>query len=202
MISAKKSLRKSSDEDLIIFLSKGNSRAFEELYRRFSQRLLSYLLHMLGGNSAKAQDILQDVFFSVIEKAESFRPQYKAGSWLFIIAGNLCKNEYRRLGRIASMHNTHLDQQSFSSDFDEQNVLDPIDKKKFKNLLYKKLYQVNPENRSIFLMRFLEELSVKEIAEIMDCPEGTVKSRLHYTVKKLAHSLKAYNPMQNIEVSP
>ncbi len=199
MFLAKKALRNISDEDLIIRLSEGNSQALEELYRRFSQRLLSYLLHMLGGNSAKAQDFLQDVFLKLIEKAAAFKPQYKAGSWLFTIAGNLCKNEYRRLSRAANALEENIDNQSFSSYWDKQDSMESLDKEKFKETLYKKLYMLNPENRSIFLLRFHEELTVKEIASIMNCPEGTVKSRLHYTVRKLANYLSVFNPLLNID---
>lgn len=194
IFSAKKTLRKISDEDLVIMLSKGNSAAFEELYRRFSKRLLNFLLHMLSGNSARAQDILQDVFLRLIEKADLFRPQYRAGSWLFTIAGNLCKNEYRRLSRTSGTAYETSDGRSLDSCLDELEIIESLDKKKFEKDLYRKLYHMPPENRSTFLLRFQEGLSVKEIAGIMECPEGTVKSRLHYTVKKLAKSLQAYNP--------
>ena len=202
LFSAKKTLQETSSEELILMLSKGNSSAFNELYRRFSLRILNYLLHMLGGNSAKAQDILQDVFLRVIEKADSFRPQYKAVSWLYVIAGNLCKNEYRRSGRTLHMSEDNFDSLGFENSAVSSSAMESLDKEKFEEALYKKLYQLPPEHRSIFLLRFQQELSVKEIADIMACPEGTVKSRLHYTVKKLAGSLQAYNPQHNINTGP
>jgi RNA polymerase sigma-70 factor (ECF subfamily) len=198
MFLINKNLQKTSDEDLIILLSKGDTRAIEELYKRFSKKLLNYLLHMLKGNSSRAQDILQDVFLRVIEKAGLFRPQYKAGSWLFTIAGNLCRNEYRRLGRAANAAEEDYNRRSLEGFREERYTMESIDKENFTNALFRNLYKFNPENRSIFLLRFQEELSVKEIAEIMECPEGTVKSRLHYTVKKLAKSLKEFNPHNNV----
>jgi len=93
-----------------------------------------------------------------------------------------------------------LDHQGLAGYQNSLEVMEPLDKDKFDKTLYKTLYQFSPEERSIFLLRFHEELSVKEIAGIMECPEGTVKSRLHYTAKKLARTLQAYNPEQNIEI--
>lgn len=195
MIPAEKSLQDLGDDDLILQVSKGNSAALEELYNRYSQRLLHYLLHMLAANADKAQDFLQDVFLKVIEKAFTFRPRYKASTWLFSIARNLCRNEYRRLSTQATDSSDDLDGKIASQNWQTEDTDNFLDESNFKQTLLKKLYHYEPEQRSVFILRFQQELSIKEIAKIMNCAEGTVKSRLHYTTKRLAEELQIFNPI-------
>ncbi len=179
----------------------GNTKAFEALYHRYSRRLLVYYFRMLGGDEAKAQDFLQDVFIKVLEKAPAFRPSHKARTWLFTIARNLCLNEYRRLSVQASVHKDDWDSHADKGSWQQPYADSQLDGADFRRALLKSLYRCNPVQRSVFILRFQHELSVKEIAEIMNCAEGTVKSRLHYTAKKLAGELQIFNPNKQEEIS-
>ena len=69
-----------------------------------------------------------------------------------------------------------------------------LDQKDFKDKLFAEVEKFDEDHRSAFLLRYQQNFGVKEISEILGCPEGTVKSRLFYTTKKLAEKLKAYNP--------
>ncbi|MDP7122228.1 MAG: sigma-70 family RNA polymerase sigma factor, partial [Candidatus Marinimicrobia bacterium] len=71
--------------------------AFDELYARYSSRLFHYFYRMLGGNPEKARDFLQDIFFKIVENPDRFHTGNRFSSWVFTIAHNMCKNEYRRL---------------------------------------------------------------------------------------------------------
>ena len=75
-----------------------------------------------------------------------------------------------------------------------------IDRQIFIDALQKELLQLNDTHRSTFLLRFQQNFSIREIAEVLSCSEGTVKSRLFYTVRKLGQKLKLYNPYKT-EVS-
>jgi len=75
----------------------GEEAAFDELYNRYSKRLLVYFYRMLGRNEEKAQDFLQDFFLKLIEKPHLFSSKNRFSSWVFTVASNMCKNEYRRL---------------------------------------------------------------------------------------------------------
>ena len=86
---------------------------------------------------------------------------------------------------------SHLEHQA-----DDKQIDDKIDYSKFKDALYNELSKIEPDHRSIFILRFQEQLSVPEIKEIIGCSEGTVKSRLFYTTKKLAKCLSEYHPYQ------
>ncbi|UCE04559.1 MAG: RNA polymerase sigma factor, partial [bacterium] len=195
----KKKHKQATDEQLMESIQQGDSSAFDELYQRYSQRLLYYFYRMFSGDEDKAQDFLQELFLKIIEKPGQFIAKHRFTSWIFTVAHNMCKNEYRRLDVRKIIENeANLD--SVPSGFEngcnpiEQNV----DQKIFENHLLKELMKMNPDYQTTFLLRFQENLSIKEISEIMECSEGTVKSRLFHTTRKLMNQLKEFNP-KNIE---
>src|SRR6187402_604906 len=89
-------LRKKNDEELMRLVQQGNSRAMTELYQRYSRNLLRYFYRMLWKEEAQAQDFLHDLFIKVIENAERFNVNQKFPTWLYSMAHNMCKNEYRK----------------------------------------------------------------------------------------------------------
>ena len=74
------------------------------------------------------------------------------------------------------------------------------DRRIFNEQLKKVLASLTSEQRAAYTLRYEEELSVREIAQILHCPEGTVKSRLYYTLKILQRSLSNYNPKNNMKM--
>ncbi len=177
------------------FIQQADTAAFDELYQRYSQRLLYFFYRMFSGNEEKAQDFLQDLFLKIIEKPEKFLSKSKFSSWIFTVAHNMCKNEYRRLSVRQIIGNiTNLD--SVSDGATDNLIEQIIDHKIFESHLFKELKQLNPDHQTTFLLRFQEHLSIQEISEILHCSEGTTKSRLFHTIKKLMERLKAFNPNQ------
>ncbi len=183
-------MMKISDEHLITQVASGSTAALEQLYHRFAKRILNYVFRMLGGDESTAQDILQDVFMTIIKNASEFDSAFPASAWIFTIARNKCKNEFRTVQRkqnITDSYNAEVDLNSPSIESD-------IDHNDFKGALFMELKQIAPDLRSLFLLRFQENLSIKEISQIAKVPEGTVKSRLHYLTHRLRQKLKIYNP--------
>ena len=90
------SLKSCSDEYLMAQVKDKDTAAFEELYNRYSKVILSFLYKMLGGSEAQAQDFLHDIFLKIIEKPYLFDQSKKFKTWIFQIAHNKCKNEYRK----------------------------------------------------------------------------------------------------------
>ncbi len=179
-----------SDEMLMARVQQQDSAAFETLYDRHKQRLLRFFYRMLHQDNEKAQDFLQEIFVKIIEKPHYFSGKSSFLTWIFTVANNMVKNEYRRLQvRKLVVAEENLD--IFSDPEAEREI---IDAREFQRLVLEELDGLDPAKRSTFLLRFQEEFSLKEISEILGCSLGTVKSRLFYTTKYLATALKAFAP--------
>jgi RNA polymerase sigma-70 factor (ECF subfamily) len=195
MITFKAKYKKLGDEQLMQDIQQGNVSAFNELYDRYGKRLLFYFFRELGGDEEKAQDFLQELFLKIVEKPTLFCTERKFSTWIFTVAHNMCKNEYRRL-EIRNVIDNNVDVREIPSDVDsdyhptERN----IDQEAFENALMAELEKLEDGHRSTFLLRFQQNLTLKEIGDILGCSEGTIKSRLFYTTHKLASRLKAFNP--------
>lgn len=180
----------SSDEQLMELVQRGSEPAFNELYQRYSQRLLFFMYKMLQQDEAKAQDLLQDVFLKVVEAPEKFDAHRSFKTWIFTVAANSCKNYFRaqKTARLASEQLAPVLETApvFSSS-------QPI----FEEQLQLALQQLAPVYQETFLLKYKEGLSLKEIAAVLDCPLGTVKSRLHSATKKLAQELAPYKAYFN-----
>lgn len=180
-----------SDEQIMESIGRGSHSALDELYARYSRRLWFYCLKMLG-DSYRAEDVVHDLFMMLIERPERFDCSRKFSTWIFSCAYNSCKNEYRRR------------QTRNEIDFDTDEIaeagyalqINEYDKQLFRDILEKELDAFGIEHRSVFLLRHNEEFSIKEIAEAVDIPEGTVKSRLYTVTKRLADRMKMFAPVK------
>ncbi|BDS15122.1 RNA polymerase sigma factor [Aureispira anguillae] len=186
-----------NDEALMQQISKGKSKAFDELYHRYYEKMYYYFFRMLGQDANKSQDFVQDLFVKLIEKPEAFDVNRKFSTWIYTIASNMCKNEYRR----QNIHFFTLE------DYEQLPSSIPaiplqLDQKIFHKHLKDAIEILKPAHKICFILRYQEELSIQQISQIVDCPEGTVKSRLHHALKQLAQHLAIFNPQhrQNKEV--
>jgi RNA polymerase sigma-70 factor, ECF subfamily len=179
-----------TDQELIGRITESDTRAFDELYRRYSQRLLHYFARMLGAE--KAQDFLQELFLKVIEKKASFAADGSFSTWVFSIAHNMCCNEYRYMAVRRDTVAADVDQ--LHSTKAHPGIERQLDHAAFVESLTSELEGLDQVKRSTFLLRFQEEFSIDAIARIMNCSAGTVKSRLFYTTRLLAERLKAFHP--------
>lgn len=162
----------------------GCERSFSELYDRYGQRMHNYFYRMLWQDVRIAEDFTQDLFLKIIEKRAYYDPEKRFSTWIYTVAGNMVKNEYRRVSRKKPLPEI--------IDILEENFSENIDNAVFANQLNKALDNLDDVQKQCFILRYQEEMSMKKIADIVGCPEGTVKSRLFYTVKKLANKLRAF----------
>lgn len=191
MLIFNRKYKHTTDEQLMEFIQRGDAAAFDELYQRYSQRLLYYFYRMFGGDEDKAQDFLQDLFLKIIEKPSQFVSKQRFHNWIFAVAHNMCKNEYRRLSvRQIVGNTTSLD--SVADGKDDNFIERQLDQQIFESQMLKELKGLNPDYQTTFLLRFQENRSIKEISEILACSEGTIKSRLFHTTKKLMEQLKEF----------
>lgn len=173
-----------SDSELMQQIVSGDQAAFSELYHRYKGRMYYYFYRMLGSSAELANDFLQELFLKLIEKPESYNPAYNFSTWFFSIANNMCKNEYRRRG----IRQEYQLAESFDPKLDFMNEKS-IEPDRVIEKIFQTLDQFGEEHRSAFVLRYREGFSIREVAEILELPEGTVKSRLFYTKKMLAEKL-------------
>lgn len=170
---------------------RGDKRAFDALYKRYSGALMRYFHRMLWRDKEKAEDFVQDFFVKIIKQPEAFDPKRKFSTWMYSVANNMCKNEYRRM---EIRKPTEFESVSGIIISDQPDAGKRIDRKLFMNSLSDELERMEETHRSVFVLRFEENLSIKEIADVLGISEGTVKSRIFYTLRKLADKLKVYAP--------
>lgn len=185
----RKKYRQYTDEALIGLLSKGSEPAFDELYHRYADRMQSYFYRLLYQDAELASDFCQNLFLKIFEKANAFNDSYKFSTWMYTIASNMVKNEYRR----QSSSTSETFQKTISLKLEPQAPKN-LDKEIFQRNLQNALNQLEEKHRLCFTLRYQEEKSVKEISTILACPAGTVKSRIHYALKKLSVELYQLNP--------
>ncbi|MEI8272080.1 MAG: sigma-70 family RNA polymerase sigma factor [Paludibacter sp.] len=174
-------------------LTQGGQSAFDELYKRYSKPLLNFFFRMLNNDREKAEDLLHDLFLKIIEKPYSFDGTKKFNTWFYTLASNMIKNEYRS----RQIRSEHEKQTLAESNEVFELISESFDKNLFNKHLESELNKMDVETKSIFNLRFVEEMSIKQIAEIINCPEGTVKSRLFYLTKQLSKKLSVYKPELN-----
>jgi RNA polymerase sigma-70 factor (ECF subfamily) len=158
----------------------GKREAFTELYLRFRQRVFSYCLRMLG-NSAEAEDMYQEVFIRVYQRAHQFAEDKSLAGWIFTIAHNLCLNRIR-------------DRRTFENIDDLRYIAAPnIDVgDDWAGRIQSALEQIPPENREPFLLFEYQGLSYQEISEVMKLTVPAVKSRIYRSREQLRLILEPY----------
>ncbi len=184
-----------SDEDLMIAVGKGDQRAFDEIYNRYSGPLLGYFIRMLWKDREKGEDFVHDIFAKIVRKPELFDPTRKFKTWVYSVANNMCKNEYKKQ-EVRKNTSNGLDQHYAVSDANA-DVFSEVEDRFFKEEFDQSLDALDHKHSEVFKLRHIEGLSIKEIAEVLEISDGTVKSRLFYATKYLAASLKDFNPVMN-----
>lgn len=182
---------KKADEELMSLVQQGDSRAMTELYHRYSHRLLRYFYRMLWKEEALAQDFLHDLFVKIIEHAGQFKSGSTFSTWLYSIAHNMCKNEYRKQAFRESVTQTSLKETGSA-----EGIHQEIERKEFQLALEQALDHLDEDDKHLFTLRHTLEMPLDEIALTLGCPEGTVKSRLFYLKKKLATHLYMFHTVK------
>lgn len=175
-----------SDSDLIEQSKKGNQNAFRQLVERHQQRVRVTVIGMLGEN-AEAEDTAQEVFIRFYKSLNEFRGDSELTTYLTRIAVNLSLNELKRRQKRNSRF------LFFQKDEKQPQIEDlSANPAQFdtREMIQKALQILEPDFRSVVILRLIEGRSVKETAEILDLPQGTVASRLARAQKKLQQILR------------
>ena len=173
------------ERSLLRRLRDRDERAFRELVDEHRDRVFNITYRMLG-NRAEAEDVAQEVFIAVFKTIDQFREESKFSTWLYRVTVNHCKNRIKYLARRHDRDKDELDETSQQTNGAVTGV--PVraaqpDKAlasaQMEKLLQEAIAALEPEQRQVVILRDVEELSIEEICEITELPDGTVKSRLH-----------------------
>jgi len=162
-----------TDEELIAGVANGDEPALAELCRRHERPLFHFLHRHTGGRDV--EDLYQETWLRVVRAAPRFDPGRRFTTWLFQIAVNLCRDRHRRL---AAEPVALVDEPVAHGAGTVAVTEAAID--------LRRLLAALPEaQRSAVLLRYYPDLSEAEVAEVLGCPRGTVKSRLHQAMARL-----------------
>lgn len=163
---------------------RGDRRAFELLIDRFDIRLLYYVRKLID-DSNHAQDIVQETWVCAFRSLPRLRDPKAFQSWLYRIAHGYVAKELHR-------HYRRREDQAMIDVVDESFVEDEM-RVEQAAVIHAALSELSPPHREILLLRFMEDFSIEEIANTLDLPPGSVKSRLHYAKNALRTVLTRLN---------
>ena len=169
-------------------------QAFDVIVSRYNNRLLNFVFRFVG-NRDVAEDIVQETFLRVFRKRHAYKAIANFSTWLFTIAGNLAKSELRRRKRwrFLSLDWTNEDDEKGFELPDKSKLPDEIISDRLTNADVQKAIRSLPiRYREAIILRDIDGMAYQEIADILKCPIGTVKSRVNRARLKLQKKLKVY----------
>jgi RNA polymerase sigma-70 factor (ECF subfamily) len=173
-----------ADEDtrLVASAQAGDRQALATLVERHYAALRATLIRYGGARPDEVEDLLQETFLRALTAMGRFENRGHLRAWLFRIALNLTRDARKRERRVFTAFDaaTLADVPDFAAD-PERTVLGRLDGE----TLQAALARLPESHREVLVLRFYADLPVEEVARIMGCPQGTVKSRIHYGVRKL-----------------
>jgi len=171
-------------------LRAGDRGAFEELVRTQQHRVYGLALRMLG-NAAEAQDVAQEAFLRAHRGLAAFRGDARLSTWLYAIVSRLCLNRLagseRRLARHGEETLARLADAGPGPD-------QALERGELEEALHRAIGELPEERRIVVVLRDVEGLAYEEIAEILELPVGTVRSRLHRARLDLKEKLERFFP--------
>ncbi len=167
--------------------------AFGLLVERWRKRIYSLCLRMTG-SSHTAEDLTQEVFVRIFDRRRTYDPTHRFSSWLWRIALNICYDELRRVQR---RHEFPLDEEGSDEGTRVRlEVIDPstpeaqVQAQEEAELVRAALLQLPEIYRTVLVLRHYENLKLREIAEVLDIPDGTVNSRMAEGLAQLTRLLE------------
>lgn len=182
--------RSVADETELIGRARGGDReAFGILVRRYERRVVGVALAVVH-NQDDALELAQETFVRAYENLRSFESRSSFSTWLYRIASNLAIDFWRREGRHNVLRGEEAENELSRLPSASGDSFKSAARGELSERLGKALAQLTPEHRAVILLREVEGLSYDEIGEALQCPRGTVMSRLHYARSRLRTMLK------------
>ncbi len=171
-----------NEELLVKKAQKGDRLAFEELMDSYFKRIYS-IAYRMAGNADDASDMTQEVMLKLYRNIKSFGGNSRFSTWVYRVATNTCLDELKKLRRHASYsldNEIETDEGSITTEVEDTSPTPEqrAEQSELKELVAKALGKLGDEHKTVLILRDIQGLSYDEIARILGCSEGTVKSRI------------------------
>ena len=192
------------DEELVTRAQDGEKWATEELVSRYQQKAFSIAYHMCAEDSEEAQDLTQEAFLRAFRSLGKFRGDSKFYTWFYRILVNICLDKRRHRRRwqrvfvpwrpVKAEKNLSKNTPEEQSDMDPgNNPIKVLSRKQLSKDIRKSLKSLPEKQRTVFQLKVLDGMTIREIAEVLGAAEGTVKSHLFRATRFLREELKGWD---------
>lgn len=177
-----------TDHELVYAARDGEIAAFDALFYKYRDGIFRLGLAITKDPSA-AEEIVVDTFARAHRALARLEPDSSLRPWLYRVAVNLSYNRRPRRGVVLSSLDDAVDEALASEDGSPSHQ---AEQSELRRLVLSAVDELGPKHRLVVVLHYLNGLNLTEIAEVMECPVGTVKSRLHYALRRLRTHLAAH----------
>lgn len=176
------------DEILARRWQAGGEWAFELIVRRYRLQLFAFFYRMMG-NHASAEDLCQDTFLHLQRVIASYDPTRRFSTWIYTVAANLGRDHFRQLKRRTQAEAMLAEAQHQEPQGSAPTVLNKLARQELEKEVQDAVMRLQTDYRLVLVLRHYQGLKYEKIAEVLGCPIGTVRSRIHYAVNVLKEDL-------------
>ncbi len=184
------------DRDVVRQAVKGNREAFDILVEKYYKKIYN-LAYRFVGDAEEANDLAQEIFTAAYQNLKKFRGDAKFSTWLFQIATNRGKNRFKYLKRRGYFAGRGQQESDDERDSSQRAIPDYstnpetlLAGKQIQKIVQDAIDDLDPDHKEIVILRDIEGFSYDEIAQMLNLPEGTTKSRLHRARMVVKEKLK------------
>jgi RNA polymerase sigma-70 factor (ECF subfamily) len=181
-----------TDEDLVGAIQAGDTDSLAVLVGRWEQPLHRFVYRLLP-RKEDVNDVCQETFLRILNKAHRFKTGSRFSTWMYQIALNLCRDQLRRRKRwgLLMADNVELNDELAPASLvaRQRDPEDNVERRELSDAVTRALDLIPPAQREVLILKEFEGLKFKEIAEVLGCPESTVKSRMYGGLNGLRSAL-------------
>ncbi len=170
-----------TDDELVKEILAGSKSAAEVLINRHYQAIFAYIYRKIGGDKELAKDLTQEIFIKVMKSIKTYNERGKFKHWLLTIAVNYCRDYYRS----SQFKHSNTDELDTDITDPQGNVLSLLERNMKRKQVRDAIEELPDYQKEVILLKFFHELKIREIAEMTNSKEATVKSRLKQGLMKL-----------------
>jgi RNA polymerase sigma-70 factor (ECF subfamily) len=185
-----------TSEELLIAVGRGDERAFEELVKRYQLQLINFFFPLVWDRHT-AEDLAQEVFVRLYTGAANYQPTAPFTSYLYRIARNCWIDQHRQTKSRRLERSIEAEDESTGASLGDvlsmliEQPEETARKEEFVKGLVGAIDTLPTDHKVVFILSQVEGLRYKQIGDILDIPEGTVKSRMHAALKKIREELQS-----------